>query len=391
MVVVDWEAVDMVCSLEFWRMAVCWTLSLLYSHLYLLLAPRLSALFPSLLGPKPPRFPRRRFAPGPSSPIQRPLCVVTGASSGLGAAAARALAAEGYHVILAGRNPQTLFKTIQEIKKHNQNACVDAFQVDISSIHSIMKFESSINQWLEESNLHPSIQLLINNAGILAKSSRVTADGFDQMMETNYLGAFFLTNIMLPLLKNSLVPSRIVNVTSFTHRSVSHVDANMGNLARENLHCLSTSGKYQFAQTYEYSKFCTLLFSYELHRQLYVMDPASNVSIMAADPGAVATNIMRELPPSLKRLAFLVLGFLQLLQSPEIGVDSIIDAALAPPEASGRYFFGANGRTIKSSPVSYDARLAETLWLTSFKLFEECKARVVTNESLTDSVTLTDW
>ncbi|RRT70846.1 hypothetical protein B296_00026310 [Ensete ventricosum] len=100
MVVVDWEAVDMLCSLEFWRMAVCWTLSLLYSHLYLLLAPRLSALFPSLLGPTPPRFPRRRFAPGPSSPIQRPLCVVTGASSGLGAAAARALAAEGYHVIL---------------------------------------------------------------------------------------------------------------------------------------------------------------------------------------------------------------------------------------------------------------------------------------------------
>ncbi|RRT70845.1 hypothetical protein BHE74_00036288 [Ensete ventricosum] len=135
---------------------------------------------------------------------------------------------------------------------------------------------------------------------------------------------------------------------------------------------------------------CTLLFSYELHRQHYVMDPASKVSIMyvtilnndtilllAADPGAVATNIMRELPPSLKRLAFLVLGFLQLLQSPEIGVDSIIDAALAPPEASGRYFFGAKGRTIKSSPVSYDARLAETLWLTSFKMFEECKARVV--------------
>ncbi|RWW22005.1 hypothetical protein GW17_00013809 [Ensete ventricosum] len=240
MVVVDWEAVDMLCSLEFWRMAVCWTLSLLYSHLYLLLAPRLSALFPSLLGPTPPRFPRRRFAPGPSSPIQRPLCVVTGASSGLGAAAARALAAEGYHVILG----QALFA--------------------VPDYTGVLRF---------------------------------------------------------------------------------------GRYGTGGSHTGKPSDRY--------------------------IPPIPGSTRRAADPGAVATNIMRELPPSLKRLAFLVLGFLQLLQSPEIGVDSIIDAALAPPEASGRYFFGAKGRTIKSSPVSYDARLAETLWLTSFKMFEECKARVV--------------
>lgn len=69
---------------------------------------------------------------------------------------------------------------MQKIKQQQSDACLDAFQVDLSSIHSVVKFESSLKQWLLDSNLHPSIQLLINNAGILAKSCRVTADGFDQ-------------------------------------------------------------------------------------------------------------------------------------------------------------------------------------------------------------------
>ncbi|KAG6537675.1 hypothetical protein ZIOFF_002770 [Zingiber officinale] len=392
----------MMCSLQFWRMAVYWALALVYSRLYLLLLPYLSNLFPSLLRPPPPPFPRRRFSPGHQCPVRRPICVVTGvspsrtllpldpfcnseglftaccwqATSGLGKAAARALAAEGYHVLLASRSPQALNKAVWEIKKHDPNAYVEAFQLDISSMHSIMKFECNLKQWLQDANLHPSVQLLINNAGILAKSSRVTADGFDEMIETNYLGAFFLTNILLPLLKNSPVPSRIVNVTSFTHRCVSHVDQNKGILARENFHVFS-SKKYCFAQTYEYSKFCTLLFSYELHRQLYAMDSASVVSVMAADPGFVETNIMRELPPSLQKLAFMVLGFLHLLQSPEIGVGSIIDAALASPEASGKYFYGAKGRTIKSSPISYDVKLSKELWLCSYELLQECKSRIV--------------
>ncbi|XP_042451721.1 dehydrogenase/reductase SDR family member on chromosome X-like isoform X2 [Zingiber officinale] len=367
----DWEAAKMMCSLQFWRMAVYWALALVYSRLYLLLLPYLSNLFPSLLRPPPPPFPRRRFSPGHQCPVRRPICVVTGATSGLGKAAARALAAEGYHVLLASRSPQALNKAVWEIKKHDPNAYVEAFQLDISSMHSIMKFECNLKQWLQDANLHPSVQLLINNAGILAKSSRVTADGFDEMIETNYLGAFFLTNILLPLLKNSPVPSRIVNVTSFTHRCVSHVDQNKGILARENFHVFSSKNLYAFITV------CTLLFSYELHRQLYAMDSASVVSVMAADPGFVETNIMRELPPSLQKLAFMVLGFLHLLQSPEIGVGSIIDAALASPEASGKYFYGAKGRTIKSSPISYDVKLSKELWLCSYELLQECKSRIV--------------
>ncbi|KAH7651348.1 NADP-retinol dehydrogenase protein [Dioscorea alata] len=273
-----------------------------------------------------------------------------------------------------GRCLQLLQKTIGEIKQQDDDASLSAFEVDLSSFSSIKKFESGIKQWLLDSNLHPSIQLLINNAGILATSCRVTSDGYDQMMQTNFIGAFVLTNLLLPLLKISPVPSKIVNVTSFTHRCISNTDLNEGTLGGKIFDCLPTSGSYPSAHTYELSKFCLLLFSYELHRQLHLVDPSPNISVIAADPGVVETKIMREIPPIISELAFKALRIMRLLQSPETGVDSIIDAALAPSDASGEYFFGGRGRTIRSSKLSYNAQLGKNLWSRSMMLFEEVQS-----------------
>ena len=99
---VDWSAMKMLCSQEFWRMALLWTLSLLLSHFHLLFASPLAAFFPSVSrsSSTPSCYPRCRFSHEPESKIERPICVITGATSGLGRAAARALAAEGYHVVL---------------------------------------------------------------------------------------------------------------------------------------------------------------------------------------------------------------------------------------------------------------------------------------------------
>ncbi|XP_077231222.1 NAD(P)-binding Rossmann-fold superfamily protein isoform X2 [Tasmannia lanceolata] len=317
----DWEALQFICLIEFWRMGVIWSISLIFSYFQLLLtAP---------FGKTPCSYPRHSMGP-PASITSPPICIITGATSGLGKAAAKCLSNEGYYVILAGRSLHLLSKTIQEIEKQHGDARLKGFQIDLSSFQSIVKFKSSVEQWLVDSNLHPSIQLLINNAGILATSCRLTPDGYDQMMETNYIGAFALTNLLLPLLRNSPMPSRIVNVTSFTHRCVSDVQINEETLSGKKFKCLSGLKQYPFANIYEYSKFCVLLFSYELHRQLCSMEPSHQISVMAADPGVVETGIMREVPPHLSQLAFTVLRFLGLLQSPEHGVGSIIDAALAP-------------------------------------------------------------
>ncbi|XP_062017616.1 uncharacterized protein LOC133733971 isoform X3 [Rosa rugosa] len=261
-----------------------------------------------------------------------------------------------------------VMQTMMEIKRKNESAELKAFEVDLSSFQSILQFKASLQQWLSDSQMHSSIQLLINNAGILATSSRFTSQGYDQMMATNYLSAFFLSKLLLPLLRNSLIPSRIVNVTSFTHRSVSNIQVAKDTVSGK---CFSRLKRYPYAHVYEYSKLFLLLFSYELHRQLGLMDISRHVSVIAVDPGVVETNILREVPPCLSSLANKVLRSLWFLQSPEVGISSILDAAFAPPETSGVYFFGGKGNTVSSSMLSYDAKLAQELWSASSDLFLE--------------------
>ncbi|XP_052298328.1 uncharacterized protein LOC102614094 isoform X7 [Citrus sinensis] len=250
--------IHFVCSVEFWRMALLWPVSLLTSHFQLLF----QNLFPRKSNPY------KRCVP-PITGIKRPVCIVTGATSGLGAAAAYALSREGFHVVLVGRSSHLLSETMADITSRNKDACLEAFQVDLSSFQSVLKFKDSLQQWLLDSDMHLSIQLLINNAGILATSSRLTPEGYDQ----------------------------------------------------------------------------------------------------AADPGVVKTNIMREVPSFLSLMAFTVLKLLGLLQSPEKGINSVLDAALAPPETSGVYFFGGKGRTVNSSALSFNSKLAGELWTTSCNLF----------------------
>ncbi|XP_028058831.1 short-chain dehydrogenase TIC 32, chloroplastic-like [Camellia sinensis] len=242
--------------------------------------------------------------------------------------------------VLVGRSSHLLSKAMEDTERRNKNAHLKCFQVDLSSFQSILKFKGSFQQWLMDSDLHSSVQLLINNAGILATTFRLTAEGYDQMMGTNYIGAFSLTKVLLPLLENSPVPARIVNVTSFTHRSVSDIQVDKETVSGKSFLKFK---KYPCAHIYEYSKLCLLLFSYELHRHYKLGD-----SLMSG--------------------YYCLLG---LLQSPENGVRSILDAALAPPEISGVYFFGGNGRTVNSSALSYDTKLAKELWDTSCDLFLE--------------------
>lgn len=363
------EALQFACTFSFWRMVFLWTFPLLISYIRLLI----QSIFT-----KKPRYHHCLVSPLPpitsasttckTSGRRLPICIITGATSGLGATAALALSRKGFYVVLAGRSSHKLSKVMFDIRKQNKEANVEAFQVDLSCFSSIMKFKESIEKWLMDSDMNLSIQLLINNAGILATTSQLTTEGHDQMMGTNYIGAFSVTQVLLPLLKNSPVPSRIVNVTSFTHRNVSSFHADKETISGKRF---SEFKQYPCAEIYEYSKLCMLIFSYELRRQLNLSQGSQTISVMAVDPGAVKTNIMREVPCYISQTAFGVLKFLGLLQSPEVGVCSLLDAVLAPPEISGLYFFGGNGRTVDSSVLSYDIKLSRELWATSCDIYQD--------------------
>ncbi|CAI9286859.1 unnamed protein product [Lactuca saligna] len=356
------EALRFGCTSSFWRMTLHWTYSLVFSYINLLtqtMFTQKSVYHQCVVSPLPPITSDKRL----------PICIITGATSGLGAAAALALSKKGFYVVLAGRSSHKLSKVMSDIRSQSEEEVqLKAFEVDTSSFSSIMRFKESLEQWLLESDMHPSIQLLINNAGIYALTSRLTTEGHhDQMMGTNYIGPFSLTQVLLPFLKNSPVPSRVINITSFTHRNVSSFQADKETVSGK---CLSKFKHYPCAEIYEYSKLCMLLFSYELHRQLQGSG-SQGVSVIGVDPGLVKTNIMREVPWCIRQLAFIVLQFLGFLQSPELGVSAVIDAALAPPETSGLYFFGGNGRTVESSALSYNMKLSRELWETSCDIFQD--------------------
>ncbi|KAL8101321.1 hypothetical protein AgCh_033268 [Apium graveolens] len=151
-------------------MGVCWTLSLIMAYARLL-AQRFFSRESKTYGRCSTMVETMK-----STVDRKPVCVITGATSGLGAAAAADLARDGFYVVLAGRSSHLLSK----IRSQNKAADLKAFHLDLSSFGSILKFKAALQQWLLNSDFHCSIQILINNAGILATSYRCTSEGHDQ-------------------------------------------------------------------------------------------------------------------------------------------------------------------------------------------------------------------
>ncbi|KAH8967479.1 hypothetical protein BDL97_03G080100 [Sphagnum fallax] len=226
------------------RMGVLWTLALLYSYLHLLfLYPRLRR--------SPYSVPQSRAA---ASDL-KPASIVTGASSGIGKATAIALALQGFHVILAGRSLKRLREVVAEIQRKHKDVSVQALELDLCLVPSILSFVKTIQVLFEGENPPGKLQLLVNNAGILATSQRWTSDEFDCMMASNYLGPYMLTCQLLPLLYKNAPRARIVNVVSFTHRCVRSLQVDEGGLMQGTLQTSSYNGDwYSLARIYETSK-----------------------------------------------------------------------------------------------------------------------------------------
>jgi len=196
------------------------------------------------------------------------LCLITGASSGIGKEAAVGLAALGAHVVLVARDRKRGEAAVAEIQSRSARQAVDLMLADLSSQQSIRELAAAFKA------SYPRLDVLVNNAGLIISPRQLTGDGIEQTFALNHLGYFLLTNLLLEHLKAS-APARIINVAS---------EAQRGGIL--DFGDLQGAKRYSSFRAYSQSKLANIVFTYELAKRL----AGTGVTVNAVHPGAVATN-----------------------------------------------------------------------------------------------------
>lgn len=207
-----------------------------------------------------------------NAPSKRSVAVVTGANSGLGYHVAETLASQGMEVLLACRDLDKARQARDAIAGHYPQARLRVEHLDLADLASVQRFAETLLSQLER------IDLLINNAGVMALPLRRTADGFEMQVGTNHLGHFALTGRLLPLLA-SAPSARVITVSSLAHR--------FGSLDLDDLNW--ERRRYNKWTAYAQSKLANLMFALTLERRLRGM--GSKVTSVAAHPGYSATHL----------------------------------------------------------------------------------------------------
>jgi NAD(P)-dependent dehydrogenase (short-subunit alcohol dehydrogenase family) len=280
--------------------------------------------------------------------------IITGANSGLGLLVARELARAGASVVMASRDPDKSRAAADQITAAVPSARLEQIPLDLASLESVRRFADRIRAG------HDQLDLLINNAGVMAAPRRQTADGFELQFGTNHLGHFALTGLLLPTLRQQK-GARVVTVSSGAHHR-----------GRMNFDDLQGEGRYSRWGAYAQSKLANLLFALELDRRLRSAElPLISV---AAHPGYAATNLQMSGPPLYER-PFMWLGNTLIAQSAEMGVLPILYAATYPDLAGGSYVGPdglAEGRgypaLVSPSDRARDEDAARRLWQVSERL-----------------------
>lgn len=278
--------------------------------------------------------------------MKNKICLITGATSGIGKAAAFNLADFGASLILLSRNEGKGEKICNQMKKRINNAQVKFFKVDISS----MKEVRNVSEKIKSDFNH--IDVLINNAGARFDNYLKNDEGIELTFATNHLGHFLLTLSLIELLKKS-TQGRIINISSPAHSR-----------GTENLDDIVTPENYDRRLAYGRSKLANLYFTYELSSRL----KSTSITVNAVDPGGVATNFSRNNGLFAWAKHYLSYILNRKLISPHKAAETIIYLASSNElsKTTGNYFF--EKKEINSSPDSYSKDAALKLWLLSSKL-----------------------
>ena len=280
-------------------------------------------------------------------PMSGRVCVVTGATAGIGREIALALANMGATVVIVARDTTRAARTAEEISRAAHNPSVSWVLADFASLDSVRAGAAEIIR------RHEMIHVLVNNAGVAKKHRTLSVDGIELTFAVNHLAPFLLTRELLPLLKAG-APSRIITVASAAeaHRPIDFDD-------------LQSEKKYRGFTAYAKTKLMNVMFTYELSARL----AGSGVTANCVHPGAVATDMLRQLP-------WWLYGLISpFLLTPEQGAATPVYLASSPEVegVSGDYF--VKGRAKPSSLPSYDADARKRLWELSEALIDSHLAR----------------
>ncbi|VAI00554.1 unnamed protein product [Triticum turgidum subsp. durum] len=207
--------------------------------------------------------------------------IVTGASSGIGAETARVLAARGAHVVMAVRNLAAADAVRQAVLAESPAASLELMELDLSSLASVRKFADDF------AATGLPLNILVNNAGVMATPFTLSKDGIEMQFATNHVGHFLLTNLLLETMKKtsreSNVEGRIVNVSSEGHRFAYKEGIRFAKLNDEE--------EYSTIAAYGQSKLANILHANELARRF--KEEGVNITANSLHPGAIITNLLR--------------------------------------------------------------------------------------------------
>ncbi|MET9558196.1 oxidoreductase [Streptomyces sp. NPDC006645] len=275
--------------------------------------------------------------------------VVTGANSGLGLATTRALARRGGRVILAVRDTAKGDRAVTEITAGQPDARLEVRRLDLADLDSVRDFAHQLR------GDHPRLDVLVNNAGLMAPPRSLSPQGHESQFACNHLGHFALTGLLLDPLTAGRDP-RVVTVSSVNHRK-----------ARIQFDDITGERRYSAMGFYNQSKLANAVFGHALHRRL--TEAGSPVRSVLAHPGYTATNLQTSAPIGPWRVVFGRIGNPLLAQSADAGALPQLYAATQPGVAGGE-FIGPDGAAelrgaptrVKLAPGAADAATGNRLW-----------------------------
>jgi retinol dehydrogenase-14 len=285
---------------------------------------------------------RRRVLENTSGSMGGKVVLITGGTSGIGKAAATALAAMGARVVVTGRDEERGERAVEEIRRDTGG--------EVSLMLADLAVQDDVGRLAEEFQERPNrLDVLVNNAGVVQSERTETPDAIETTLAVNHLAPFLLTNLLLDLLKRS-APSRIITVASDAER-----------WGRLDLDDLQSRRKYRGMQVYGMTKLANIMFTFELAERLR----GTGVTANCVHPGAVNTNFAMN---NRGIMTLLFRAFKLFMRSPEQGADTIIYLASSPDVEgmTGKYL--SDRKLTTASDMAYNEDLRERLWENSEEL-----------------------